>query len=310
MFSSVFGLPIRCEAWNKKVSLPFYIAESYEFCTTYIADKRCIVLTPTEELATLPALKKQIEKIQKVDNAPVVFELKNISFYRRKSLIENKIPFFTERQVFLPFIGTILIDEKETEKPVEKFVFSTQQLLLFYLYGKKKQMYVSEAGRILPFTAMILTRAVKQLAATDLFLVTKDGVNKVIESKYNRVELFEKLQRYLSSPVRKTGFIEKSQITSNMVLAGETALAEKTILSPGRVFTYAINKRDFDKRLLTDELVDPDKQVRLELWEYDPGMFLNDNVADNLSAVLSLRENTDERIEKAVEELIEGELDE
>lgn len=81
MFSSVFGLPIRCEAWNKKVSLPF--------------------------------------------------------------------------------IGTILIDEKETEKPVEKFVFSTQQLLLFYLYGKKKQMYVSEAGRILPFTAMILTRAVK-----------------------------------------------------------------------------------------------------------------------------------------------------
>ena len=230
MLSSVFGLPIRCEAWNKKVSLPF--------------------------------------------------------------------------------IGTILIDEKETEKPVEKFVFSTQQLLLFYLYGKKKQMYVSEAGRILPFTAMTLTRAVKQLAATDLFLVTKDGVNKVIESKYNRVELFEKLQRYLSSPVRKTGFIEKSQITSNMVLAGETALAEKNFLSPGRVFTYAINKRDFDKRLLTDELVDPDKQVRLELWEYDPGMFSNDNVADNLSAVLSLRENTDERIEKAVEELIEGELDE
>lgn len=65
MLSSVFGLPIRCEAWNKKVSLPFYIAESYEFCTIYIADKRCIVLTPTEELATLPALKKQIEKYRK-----------------------------------------------------------------------------------------------------------------------------------------------------------------------------------------------------------------------------------------------------
>ena len=39
---------------------------------------------------------------------------------------------------------------------------------------------------------MTLTRAVKQLEATDLFLVAKDGVNKFIESKYKRDELFEK----------------------------------------------------------------------------------------------------------------------
>ena len=44
--------------------------------------------------------------------------------------------------------------------------------------------------------------AVKQLEATDLFLVAKDGVNKFIESKYKRDELFEKAKVYLTTPVR------------------------------------------------------------------------------------------------------------
>ena len=145
MRTSVFGISITYEAWNKQNSLPLYIAGSYDFHTAYIADKRCIMLTPTEELATLPALKKHIEKIQKLDNAPVVFELKTVSSYRRKSLIENHISFVTDKQVFLPFIGTMLIDEKETEKISQKLVFSTQQLFLFYLYSKQKQLYVSEA---------------------------------------------------------------------------------------------------------------------------------------------------------------------
>lgn len=95
------------------------------------------MLAPTEELATLPALKKQIVKIQQIDNVPVVFELTTVSNYRRKSLIENNIPFITNKQVFLPFIGTMLSDEKEPQKLTGKFVYSTQQLFLFYLYSKK-----------------------------------------------------------------------------------------------------------------------------------------------------------------------------
>ncbi len=86
----------------------------------------------------------------------------------------------------------MLSDEKEPQKLTGKFVYSTQQLFLFYLYSKKKRLYTSEAGKVLPFTAMTLTRAVKQLETTDLFLVAKDGVNKFIESKYKRDELFEK----------------------------------------------------------------------------------------------------------------------
>ena len=116
MLTSVFGISIKCEAWKHQDSLPVYIAGSYDFQTAYIGNKRCIMLTPTEEFATLPALKKQITKIQQIDNVPVVFELATVSNYRRKSLIENNIPFITDKQVFLPFIGTMLSDEKEPPK--------------------------------------------------------------------------------------------------------------------------------------------------------------------------------------------------
>ena len=148
MITSVFGISIKYEAWNQQDSLPVYIAGSYNFRTAYIGNKRCIILIPTEELVTLPALKKQITKIQQVDNVPVVFELAAISNYRRKSFIENNIPFITDKQVFLPFIGTMLMNEKEPVKQIEKFVYSTQQLFLFYLYGKEKRLYRIEENLI------------------------------------------------------------------------------------------------------------------------------------------------------------------
>ena len=66
MLTSVFGISIKYEAWNHQDSLPVYIAGSYDFHTAYIGNRRCIMLAPTEELATLPALKKQIVKIQQV----------------------------------------------------------------------------------------------------------------------------------------------------------------------------------------------------------------------------------------------------
>ena len=83
MLTSVFGISIKYEAWNHQDSLPVYIAGSYDFHTAYIGNRRCIMLAPTEELATLPALKKQIVKIQQIDNVPVVFELTTVSNYRR-----------------------------------------------------------------------------------------------------------------------------------------------------------------------------------------------------------------------------------
>lgn len=308
MLTNVFGIPIKYEEWKNENSLPLYITGSYDFQVAIIDTQRCVMLTLKEELVTLPALKKHIKRIQEVDNVPVVLVLPTVSSYRRKSLIENKIPFVTDKQVYLPFIGTLLVEQNEPEKEVKKFMFSTQQLVLFYLYSGKQRLYMAEATERLPFTAMTLSRAVKQLEAVGLFMVTKDGVNKVIEAKYGNFELFAKLKKFFLSPVRTIRYLEKENLTDDMVIAGETALAEKTMLNPSRVATYAVYHKLVDKKHLMNELVDPDKQIRLEVWEYDPKQFADGNTADSLSVVLSLKDNEDERIEEAIEELLEMEL--
>lgn len=304
MIENIFGLSIRHEPWDKKSILPLYIVNSYQFYTAYIENIRCIVIIPIDELPTLPSLKKQIQKIRVIDDIPVVLYSKTISFYRRKSLLENHIPFMTDKQVFLPFIGTLFVDEKETEKIKDKFVYSTQLLFLAYMYNHEKKVYVSELSKSLPFSAMTLSRAVKQLEMTDLFLVYKDGVNKVIESKYSYKELFERIQHYLLTPVRQVGYMDQSLVKDYMILAGESALSEMSMLNPSRIRTYAVYEKDFDKTQLIDELIDPDVQVKVEIWAYDPQLFTHTNIADTLSIVLSLKENKDERIEKIIEDIL------
>lgn len=309
MLSSVFGISVEYTEWDKRKSLPLYIASSYNFSSADIEGIRCIVISPKVELTTLPALKKHIERIQELDAVPVVLKLDSVSFYRRKSLIENHIPFFTDKQVYLPFIRTLLANEEKAEKKITRFVFSTQQLFLFYLYNDNPKLYVSEATKELPFTAMTMSRAVRELEASGLFNVTKDGVNKIIESKYKRDELFEKAKAFLNTPVKNAGYIDKSRINEDMVLAGESVLSEKTILNPSALKIYAVYEKLFDKNSLTDELINPETQVRLELWAYNPKQFSKDEFADSLSVALSLKDSNDERIEEAVEELVKGVLE-
>ena len=310
MKTDVFGLTINYKSWDKKQALPLYVAGNYEIDEAIVSNNRFIVMRPIGDLPTLPAMKKHIEKIQKIDDVPVAFYLKNLSDFRRKGMLESNIPFMTEKQVFLPFIGTLLVEEKNNALYKEKFMFSTQQLFLMYLYNRQNKLYVANVGKKLPYSAMTLSRAVKQLEASDLFLVYKDGVNKVIESKYDRRELFERAKPFLLDPVRKYGYIEKSRIDENMVLASESALAKNSMLNPSKLITYAIDEQKMDINQMENELVDPNKQIRLELWGYDPKLFSDDNVADGLSVALSLREIVDERIEEAIDECIERELNE
>lgn len=302
----IFGVQVKYESWNKQGVLPMYIAGSYDFSVAILNGCRCIVLSPTEELVTIPSLKKQIKRIQEIENVPVIIKLPAISLYKRKKMIENGISFITGKQVFLPFMGTFLTQEKEETVEVNKLMFSAQQLALMYLYNNSKKLYVSDAVKKLPFTAMTVSRAVKQLAATGLFYTTKDGVNKVVESDYSGRKLYEKIKKYMTSPVRKIGYLNRAEITAEMALAGDSVLAEETMLNPDKVMTYAVYIKSFAKEKLADELMDTEEQIRVELWEYDPKRFSEDNMADRLSVALSFAENEDERVDEAIEELLEG----
>lgn len=311
ILKDIMGMQVKYDSWNGIKSLPLYLSANYIFQKAEIDGNQCIVIMPKEELPTLPALKKQIARIQTIEQLPVVVHVNKMSAFRRKSMIESRIPFIvTEKQIYLPFMCTLLQAKADKiTKPFEKFMFSTQMLLLLYFYQAERKMYVSEVSKKLPFSAMTMTRATRQLEESGLFDVTKEGVNKVLISKFDRKTLYEHAKGYMSSPVVKKRYIEKDRVTEKMVLAGLSALAERSMLNGGVLVEYAVDATDvayINKKMLSDELVNPNEQVQIQLWHYNPRLFTTDGIADPISVALSLNDNQDERVEGTVEEMLES----
>jgi hypothetical protein len=93
--------------------------------------------------------------------------------------------------------------------------------------------------------------------------------------------------------------------------AGIDALAELSMINPPGHPIMAIDKNKLDKEqidvVINKDFIKDTKLVELELWDYDPELFSNNRHVDLLSLYASLKEETDERVEQALEEVLRGE---
>ena len=55
---------------------------------------------------------------------------------------------------------------------------------------------------------------------------------------------------------------------------------------------------------MTNNLQNSQEQVAVEMWRYNPRKLSTRNVVDELSLALALREDADERVGEAVEEML------
>lgn len=309
LLKDVLGMHVTYSKWKGTKNLPLYMTGNAEYTMAKIDDVPCIIMKFKSDIPTLPAIKKQIKKIQDIETVPVVIKVQSMSAFRRKNMIEAHIPFIiADEQAYLPFMGTVLnakyVNSKDAPE-LENFKFSTQQLFLWYIYQEKQMVYISDAAKICSFSSMTMTRATRELSATEIIEVSKDGVKKVLNCNCTKRELFKRVKKYLKSPVVAEGYLEKKYLSKNMVPAGITALAERSMLNGDRLKTYAVLASDFDKTKLISELVDSERQVKIELWSYEPLKFAKDRIADPVSVALSLEKETDERVEMTIEEMLD-----
>lgn len=151
---------------------------------------------------------------------------------------------------------------------------------------------------------MTISRSVKQLEQTGLFYTEKDGVQKVLIAKQQGKALFEQMKTWTINPVRKSIYIPKNQVETNMLKAGYTALAEKSMLNPSPILSYAAESEKAHALESTTQLLDTDRQVQLQLWKYNPHILSANGMVDSLSLALSLADDGDERVEDAVDDML------
>ena len=302
----ILVLKLNYTKWNKEKQLPLFILNDFLVQKAIINDIECLSLTPKEDLPTLPAFKKQISIIKEIENVPIFLQLDVISSFRRQNLLKNKIPFILkDKIVYLPFMATYLTNTQYEEKTIEKISLATQLLFTWILYQNANKYYVSDAVKSLGFSNMTLTRAYRQLCATQLLEEHKDGRKIFLTKKLSKVELFNKMKPYLQSPFYTQGYILKKEITKDMIPASEFAFSQHTHLNPPKLKTYAIEKKHSKNIKLQRECYSYDEQVELQIWKYNPLIFSpNQKKIDVISLILSLLGKEDARLDIEIENLL------
>ena len=302
----MLGEPVNRQEWRGINAIPYYLHYSYNYEKATIGKQMCLIITPKGELNTISGIKKNIKRIKEEWNYPIVLEMNSLSRQRKETLIKEKIPFVVnEKQLYLPFMGIALQEKYDTIKNinVEKLSPSSQVLLFLFIYEKNKPLNLRTVQQKLDFKPMRVTRAAAQLVEAGLLEMHTNGTRKVLTSKLTSNELFEKAKPYLLNPVRRKIYINKKDLKTGYFLAGESALAKRTMMSEPQVEVYGIAK--VPHNIETMQLIDIDTQCELELWRYDPTKLTGDNCADVLSLSLTLENIKDERVEMSINDMLE-----
>jgi hypothetical protein len=134
---------------------------------------------------------------------------------------------------------------------------------------------------------------------SDDYALTKTSFKRVLASKPG-----------LKSPDRHQRRIAERDMRRDDVFlaAGLTALATQTMIGEREIPEYAVSA-DTWKRLEKEGVetipVDEPGTCLLQVWRYDPKVLGVDGMIDPFSLFLSFQGETDERIEMALEDMLE-----
>ena len=251
-------------------------------------------------------LKKHIARIQKNENLPVVLVLKELSFRQKEYLIREKLPFIVDgKQIYLPFMAVYLQERCSVEKiPREEILPSAQMLLLHFIYGGAQELSTSQAAKDLELTPTSISRASRQLEEMGLLHIRKAGVQRILQSEDSPKTLFQKAGDKLLNPIKRTVYIPKKYVGTDLLESGYSALAEYSMLNAPNVRCYAAERISQWKDVMTNSLQNSQVQVAVEMWRYNPRKLSTRNTVDELSLALTLREDADEQVEEVVEEML------
>jgi hypothetical protein len=294
-------------------TLPYFLQDAFDLHQLRLRDRQILLASPRKRrLPPLSALRTQLDKLASIAGQPVVLVVSTLASYERKRLVQQGVPFVVPgNQMYLPDLG---IDFREyfrrATSDVSAFSPATQAMLLAALLRKPWQVewQPAEVLEELGYTAMTLSRAVRELTATGLVMQRQKGRARWLRMKYSPAEVWENAKPYLRSPVKRTEWVHdahKAQF-NRPPLAGLSALAHVTMLSDPSRPIYAVNAAQWKSAQAAGVESTIEQQadsVQWEVWTYGPNLLKQSATVDPLSLTLSLQDNSDERVQQALTEL-------
>jgi len=161
----------------------------------------------------------------------------------------------------------------------------------------------------LGYSKMTASRVLNELLSTEVGVVKTDGRARTLAFHGDRHVLWSRCLPYMDMPVRYRQMVtteQKGSITG--VYAGLTALASRSMLAKPKVTTIAVTSEQWAEIKGRDDVkmtsVESEDAIEMEMWVYDPALFAVDGICDPFSLFLSLRDEQDERVLQAIDEMM------
>lgn len=293
--------------------LPAFLAARYRFAEVALRGADVLLMLDERADPEPPArIRTHVDQVRSRTGLPTVYVQPHLGAVRRTRLIEQGVPFVVPgTQMFLPDLG-IDLRERFRAAPArrERLRPATQAVWLHLLLSKVSEPVT--ASRLAPefgYTAMTIGRAFDELEAHGLVECEQRGRERLLRLPRARRAAWEGSLELLGDPVQARWFV-RSPIGAGHLRAGLDALASRSRLVAPESAVVAVGRADW-KRLdgLPGESVssepDPDA-TEVQVWRYPPRSQAGDGMVEPLSLYLSLRETADERVEQALDEMLDG----
>ena len=314
--ATVLGIEATFYPYAGAAHLPYHLTEAYEINECQLMGKRFLALIAGDKELTPASIEKQEQWLREKTGLRGILIAQRMPAYNRKRLIERKIPFLVpDNQLYLPDLGLDLREHLKTAQPaVPQLSPSSQVVLLACLLRRLDSadgMAAATLAEKLKYTKMTMSRALDELRT--LQLVERHGEGRATRFRFlaGGRELWEKARPYLRSPVKKRIYLDE-WFSGAEFKAGALALDELTQFAAFGRATWAVTSRQWQqlqKEPGTHIITEVSKAIahaEFEIWHYDPRLLTEPPCVDPLSLALSLADETDDRAQISVDQLLRG----
>jgi hypothetical protein len=322
--AETFGVSAKLEPMQAEArTMPIFLESVYSLYQMRFNDRKVLLFCQKSSPNLTPgSISKHLELLRKIFASDIAFVFPRLASFERKRLVQYRVPFIVpKQQTYLP---DLLIDLRSLVRTGGSYALKTDEstplstpaqiLFLYYIqHGLNlKPMSLREWTQILGFSTMTTSRIADELDGCKLCKKDAQGKKVILVFDTDRYALWQRALPKLRNPILRLSFVNAPQSGNTpFIKAGLSALSQYSSLDQGQNIVCALKASDYRRaldegRLVEQPSLDDDSMV-IEQWRYRPELLSNGHlIVDRLSLYLTLKNDHNERVEAALEEMIGG----
>lgn len=312
--NEVLGAQVEVRPWDGERGAPLFLRERYAFLEGRLLETPLLFMasrTPDEE--TPATIRKHLAQAHEKSGRLVVYVREGVTSYNRKRLIEHRIPFIVPgRQMYLPPLGLDFRERFDQKKRAGDVLGPSTQAVLIHMLLRTLDDSPVTAVNLKPhlrYSAITLSRAFDELESAGLAESTTVDRTRELRLLAHKRSTWEKALPLMRSPIRRLLHARGEMHALRGLVAGLSALARRSMLAEPSSPVVAVSREDWRSGLQhgaveTIPLREPGA-ADVEVWMYPPHILSDGDAVDPLSLYLSLREDADERVQGALDRMLD-----